>query len=226
VGVSNTVPIVFADNPLFSTGSFTLDVQVLMTRLTGNDDCIAHIHVGKMAGSSQAQPPANATTAYPSTMICLPLAWVDSSNSGKNFVRASAVKSFANYGGSSELRVGLTQNVSSSTFRYDVIVSINPWHVANFLLNPSDATTLGRVQCLAGPSPLPVSLSSTLITLPVSVSASVPLDVEILSGSSEVTVINTDADPVPVSIQGVPDVSARVQGVVDSDTPVWTSSYR
>lgn len=225
LGVTNPVPITFASNPLFGTGTFTLDVQVVMTRLSGADDCITHIHVGKMSGSSQAQPPANGTTAYPNTLVCLPIAWIDSSNSGKNFARAQAVKSFAGLPAFSDLTVGLTQSTSSSTFRYDVIVTVSPWHFSTFLLNPSDTTLTGKVQ---SDSTISSTLSVSVVNVPaVTLVGPSPLPVNISSSSTlPVLITNAISNPVPVVLDSGSEIAARIQGVVDPDTPIWTTSYK
>nr|UNY41978.1 MAG: polyprotein 2 [Picornavirales sp.] len=205
VGQSNPNPIVFATDPRFASGTFTLDVHVVMTRLTGNEDCITHVHVGKSTGSVTSQPLPNSTTAYPQSLIVLPIAWIDSSNSGKSYSEAHMVKSFSAPLGNADLTVGYAQSVSASTYRYDVIVTVTPWHVANFLLNATNTNPEGRV----------TSQSTIMGTANVSV-----------INTPSVSVANPVSQPVPVALQGTPNVLARIQGVLEPDTPVWTTSYK
>lgn len=232
----NPVPIAFATDAVFSSGCFTLDVEVTLTRISGSTDCFSYAQIGKSTASVPTQPLSNSTTALPSTIMCIPLHWTDVSGTGRYTAKGRSVKSFANLGGSTTLTVGYDSNDGTSVWRYDFIINVAPWDTAVMLLNSSDTAPRGLVSFFGSQAdvrvintsalPVPVNIQSTSSNLPVDVASPSVLNVSVVNPTLNTLVVNPDSNPVHVDWNSDASLTARVQGIASPDTPVWVSGYQ
>lgn len=223
-GTSNNVPTRLALGPSFLNGAFTIELQASLVRVSGADDGYALLGVRPTATSITRYPPANGYDEHEDYAL-LSLTWKDQNNSGRYSDSDRVSCTYSNIGVSNELYMAYFVSASASVWNIRGTVLITPWKHANILLNPTDTTLLGDVKALT--TSLTTSNVSVVNVPAITLTGPNPLPVSI-SGSATLPVLITNAvsAPVPVVLDSGSEIAARIQGVVDPDTPIWTTLYK
>lgn len=223
---SSPAALLMATETVFQTSAFTVSLDVNMTRVSGTDNSAAFVAV---TGSNTAitYPPANGRTTYSSTYLSCPLSWVDQSNNGRYVSSSRICRSFYNMNIGISLYVNVAVENPASVWQFTGTVTVTPWKHSNFLLNAESILVAPAVRVYTDPLE-PVDINSNVsnpIYTFVQGGNQIPVDI---TDSIELPVLigNSSANPVPVSLDASVQLNARVQGVVDPDTPIWTTNYR